>query len=585
MPATLWWKGALWIGTSAGLLRYYDGAAAWVPETHGGELRDIRTMAAHGQDELWLGMAGNGLACLKGHMIQRFTKADGLSSDFIECLHFDREGSLWIGTFGGGLDRMKNGHFAVINRNKGLQNNIVGDIESDDHGFLWMSSYNGIMRASEADLNRCADGGLKQVGCLSYGINDGLPTLQCSEGLLPAGCKTADGRLWFATAKGLVAVNPKATRINPRPPPVLIEGMSLDGKPFADGAVGGHWRIPPGRHWYEFQYTGLSFVVPEKVSFKCRLAGFDSDWVDMGAKRTANYNYIPPGQYSFQVIAGNNDGVWNEVGASLEFEVLPHFWQTGWFRFLTLATLVVVSGGMVWFETRRRMRSKLERAERQRDIEHERSRIARDIHDDLGAQLTRITMMSESARSGPGDAARMAQVLQHIFDTAHQLTRSMDEIVWAVNPRHDTLESLGGYFEKFAYDCLAPAGIRCRLDLPVQYPEWRLTSEVRHNLFLAAKEALHNVVKHAAATEVQIRLSTNPKSFTLEIEDNGCGFAAGQDRCQPGFSQGRLASGYGLENMARRLGAIDGSCDWTSAPGKGTRVVFTVPAKCGAWVS
>ena len=643
--------GDLWIGTPSGALHYQNGKTeafneiaglrravvssgaasedrspktrdTLMPEataTQAGKpFGDVRTIAQDKMGALWFGTAGGGLVRLQNGDFHRFNKSDGLSSDFIECLHFADVGTLWIGTFGGGLDRFENGKFSVINREQGLPNGVIGHIESDGRGFLWMSSYAGVLRASEKDLNRCADGEIAEVPFLNYGINDGLPTLECSEGSQSAGGKTADGRLWFPTAKGLVAVDPADVRINPLPPPVHIEEMRVDGKKFTDGnatglrqdearepmaadgygpAKAGPLKVPPGRHRIEFEYAGLSFVAPEKVRFKCRLNNFETDWADAGAKRVATYNYIPPGNYSFQVIACNNDGVWNETGASLKFEVLPYFWQTTWFRVLGGLATVLAAGGAVWFDTRRRMRRRLERAERQRDIERERSRIARDIHDDLGAQLTRITMMSESARGELANPERAAAGLEKIYDTARELTRSMDEIVWAVSPRHDTLESLAAYLEKFAQDWLAAAGIRCRLDLPLQFPEWRLTSEVRHNLFLACKEALHNVVKHSAATEVQIRLAVRQTSFELEIEDNGRGFSPAAKRrnlpdgsgsprgvmpltrssARPAIPHGAsLSSGNGLENMARRLSGIGGTFDLRSVPGTGTKIIFTV---------
>ena len=228
-------------------------------------------------------------------------------------------------------------------------------------------------------------------------------------------------------------------------------------------------QIPPGNHRFEFQYTGLSFVDPDKVRFKYRLNGFETEWISAGDKRTANYNYIPPGRYSFQTIACNNDGVWNETGASIALRVQPYFWQTLWFRILAWIMIVVASGGLVWFETRRRMRRKLERLEQQRAVEHERARIAHDIHDDLGAHLTRISMLSESARGELNNPERATAGLNQIYDTARDMTRAMDEIVWAVSPRHDTLESLASYSEKFAQDLLAAAGIRCRLDMPMEF--------------------------------------------------------------------------------------------------------------------
>ncbi len=585
MPALLRARdGTLWIGTTEGLLRYQAGQTTWFKGSHGQALFDVRTIAEDNQGAVWFGMAGDGLACLDGTGIRQFRKADGLSSDFIECLHFDKEGALWIGTFGGGICRFKQGRFAVINRQQGLPNSVIGDIEEDGLGFFWMSSHEGIFRASAAELNRCADGETNEVRWLTYGINDGLPTIECSEGLQPAGCRTADGRLWFSTSKGLVAVEPQNVKKNPLPPPVVIEAVRVDDQPVTASLNASPLKIPAGRHRVEFQYTGLSFAAPEKVRFKYRLAGLDSEWLDAGTKRTVNYNYIPPGSYTFRVIACNNDDIWNNQGASVSFEVLPYFWQTLWFRLLALALTIVASGSFVWFVVRRRMRSKLERLEQQRAVEHERARIAHDIHDDLGVHLTRITMLSESASGDLDDPVKAAAGLSQIYDTSRELTRSMDEIVWAVNPRHDTMESLASYLEKFAQDLLATAGIRCRLHMPPQFPEWRLTSEVRHNLFLAFKEALHNVIKHAAASEVHIRVTPGTKSFELAVEDNGCGFVRGT-KGKASADQDRFASGNGLENMTRRLVEIQGSCDIWSAPGQGTKVLFTVPLKTAlAWV-
>ena len=578
MPALLASLKDLWIGTTEGLLHYQDGSATWFTNVSGKFSGDVRAIAEDDQSDIWVGTAGNGLACLKNNTVQQFKQADGLSSDFIECLHFDDDGTLWIGTFGGGLNRFKNGHFSVITSKQGLPNNVICDIEADGRGFFWMSSYGGIIRISQAELNECADGKLSSINCLTYGINDGLPTLECSEGLQPAGCQTADGRLWFPTAKGLVSVDPANVTMNPLPPPVVLEQMRVDDQPCAgqlspDEPI----KISPGRHRFDFFYTGLSFVAPEKVQFKCRLSGIDNDWVDAGTKRLASYNYIPPGNYSFEVIACNNDGVWSPAGASVAFRVLPYFWQTLWFRFVVAAALIAVSGGLVWFVMRRRMQRKLERLEWQRAVEHERARIAHDIHDDLGAHLTRISMLSETARGELDNPERAAAGLNQIYNTAHELTRAMDEIVWAVNPRHDSMEGLVSYLEKFAQDLLAAAGIRCRLDMPLEFPSWRLTADVRHNLFLAFKEALHNVVKHSAASETSIRLATSVGSFELMVEDNGRGFTPGAAQESSPDDSARLSTGNGLENMARRMGEIHGRCQIQSAPGQGTKVTFIVP--------
>lgn len=576
VPALLFVGDALWIGTPEGALCYQNGKLKRFNEIAGQPFGDVRAMAQDKSGALWFGTAGDGLVCRQDGNFRRFKKNNGLSSNFIECLHFADDGTLWIGTFGDGLDRFKDGKFSVINRNQGLPNGIIGHIETDGRGFLWMSSYAGILRASEKDLDRCAEGKLTEVSFLTYGVNDGLPTIECSEGLQSAGGKTADGRLWFPTAKGLVVVDPAGARINPLPPPVRIEEMLVDEKKFADGDARGPLKVPPGRHRIEFEYTGLSFIAPEKVRFKCRLNNFETEWTDAGTKRVATYIYIPPGNYSFQVTACNNDGVWNESGATLKFQVLPYFWQTTWFHVLGGLATVLVAGGVVWADARRRMRRRLEKLERERAMERERARIAQDIHDDLGASLTHIAMLSGSALGDLAVPEPVAKNLNRIFDRARELTRAMDEIVWAVNPRHDTLDSLANYLNRFAHDYLSAAEIRCRLDLPLQLPALPVTAETRHNLFLAFKEALHNAVKHGAATEVRVELKLEMERLMLRVADNGRGFD--MSAMADGHTlTGRIAHGNGLANMRRRLAEINGMCEIRSEAGRGTTVTFSLP--------
>ncbi|HET7624663.1 MAG TPA: two-component regulator propeller domain-containing protein, partial [Verrucomicrobiae bacterium] len=584
-------NGDSWIGTGSGLMHYKNARATWYGLSNGLAFPDVRTIARDKDGTIWFGMLGGGLGKLKNGKLKQFRKADGLSSDFVQCLRFDEEGVLWIGTFGGGLDRLKDGRFSVISVSNGIPNDIICDIEDDGRGNFWFSSHAGIFRVSKEDLRLCADGRTNSVQCLTLGKGDGLPTLECSGGSQPAGCRTEDGRLWFPTSKGLVVVDPDNVKINHLPPPVVIEQFLVDGKNWEDGT----WKleegtngqrpssilgsdsslqIPPGHNRFEFRYAALSFVAPQKVQFKYRLEGLETDWVDAGAKRSVPYNFLPPGRYVFHVIACNNDGIWNETGASFAFTVMPHFWQTWWFRVLAALFLMGIVSGSVWSLARRRLRLRVEKLERQRAVERERARIAKDIHDDLGASLTRIVLLSQSALldSPPHTAIH----LDRIYSTARDLTRAMDEIVWAVNPQHDTLDSLATYLGKLTQDYLGAAGIRCRLDVPMHLPAWPLTAEVRHNLFLAVKEALHNVVKHSGATEVGITLAIQPDGFVLTVSDNGKGFDVNATREITPEQERFARRGNGLANMRQRLGEIGGECRIKSFPGEGTTVSFSV---------
>jgi signal transduction histidine kinase/ligand-binding sensor domain-containing protein len=579
MPALLPVPGSgLWIGTEAGLLRYDGRTGAWVGRKPESVRMDVRAIVEDSQGAVWFGMLGGGLARFRNGELQHFGKADGLSSDFVQCLHFDAQGALWIGTFGGGLTRLKNGQFTAITVRQGLPDNIIACIMDDGSGSYWMGSHSGIIRAAKQELDLCADGKTNFVRCASFGRSDGLPTLKCSTGFQPAGCKTPDGRLWFPTGKGLVAVDPKDIHVNRHPPPVVIEEMRVDGRAFATGAtINEPLRIAPGQHRIEIDYTALSFVAPEKVRFRYQLAGLETRWEEAGTRRSADFTYLPPGNYLFRVIACNNDGLWNTTGAEFAFQLLPHFWQTSWFLVLSAAVIMAGAGAGVHLDARRRLRRRLELLERQRAVERERARIARDIHDDLGATLTRISLLSDAIPTDLVSPPQAGEALGRIFAASRQLMQALDEIVWAVNPKFDTLESLASYLGNFAQDMLKTAAIRCRLDMPVCLPLLPLTTEVRHNVFLAFKEALNNVLKHAAATEVTVSLALEAGALVLSVEDNGKGFTPPAAAASPPSATARPFGGCGLTNMRQRLADIGGRCEIQSVPGGGAKVRFTLP--------
>lgn len=571
-------NGVSWIGTGAGLLRYENRQATLFGRNEGLSVPDVRAIAEDDAGGIWFGMMGGGLGYLRDGKIQQFHTTNGLANEYVQCLRWEA-GALWIGTYGGGINRLRQGRFASISTAEGLPNNVLGAIEDDGLGNLWFSSRGGIFRISKDELNRCADGKIKTVRCLTYGKGDGMPTLECSGGFQPASARTADGRFWFPTSKGLVVIDPNDAKANQLPPPVVIENVRVENRSIGRSAgSNAPVLVPAGQQRFEFRYTALTFIAPEKIQFRYRLEGLEPEWVEAGAKRVVNYSYVAPGDYTFRVIACNSDGVWNETGASFAFTVQPHIWQRWWFRVFEILAAATLLVGIVLLISRRRLKLKLERYERQHAIERERSRIAQDIHDNLGASLTRISLLSQSAYSELDNPPQAATQLDRIYSTSRELTRAMDEIVWAVNPQHDTLDSLASYLGKFAQDFVGPLHIRCRLDVPVQLPSWPVTAEVRHNLFLAFKEALHNVVKHAAATEIYISLSTSDNVFTLTLRDNGKGFVPEtvlKNRATRPDAD-RFAGGNGLLNMQQRLEKLAGRFEIESEPGKGTTIQFVV---------
>jgi signal transduction histidine kinase len=569
--------GTTWIGTSSGLIRYQDGRVKSYGEKEGLKLPDVRAIAEAPDGTIWFGMLGGGLGKLHHGVLSQFQKSSGLASDYVQCLKLAPDGTLWIGTYGSGLIRLKNGKFSRISTAEGLPNNFICAVQDDERGDFWISSHNGIFRVAEKLLNDCADGQTNRVTCLSLGIGDGLPSVECSGGLQPAACKLADGRICFPTSKGLVMLDVGDREINELPPPVVIEDILASDRLLADNpGTDARLKIQPGQHRFEFHFTGLSFVTPEKMCFQYQLVPWDGDWVNAAkGKRVAEYSYIPPGSYTFRVRACNSDGVWNQEGASVALVVLPHFWQTWWFYSLETLAAAGMVASVVWYVSRRRMHRKLEAAQRQQAIERERTRIAKDIHDHLGANLTRISLLSQSAHGELENPAQAATQLDRIYETSRELTRAMDEIVWAVNPQHDTLDSLASYLGNFAQDYLGSIGLRCRLEVPLQLPHWPITAEMRHNVFLAFKEALHNIVKHSGATEVTVVLVTDEHGFQLAARDNGRGFDSAAVATRP-------RRGNGLKNMQHRLEKLGGRCEIHTAPGAGTEIAFLISLSLSA---
>jgi ligand-binding sensor domain-containing protein/signal transduction histidine kinase len=560
--------GRLWTGTKSGLSWWLPGGRRTFGPRDGMTVSAVRALAAAKDGSVWCGNDEGTLYRCEPGALAAFRPADALAGQPIWSLLADQEGALWAGTFQGGLLRFKDGNFKRVTTEQGLPSDVICELLEDGQHQLWLGTHQGICRIEKLALNDCLDGRTKRVDCVTYGRLDGLPTLECGGNYQPACWRAGDGRLWFATVKGMVSVKPEALKVNPVVPPVVIEEFRVDGERLP--LQGGSLVVPPGGTQFEFRFTALSFVASDKVRFRYKLEGLDHDWVEADTRRVAQYSHLPARDYRFHVLACNSDGQWNPVGSAVAFTVQPYFYQTWWF--LSLVSVGIIGGvaGIVRSATTRKYRRALALLEQQHAVERDRARIAKDIHDDLGAGLTQITLLSELARREPVEQA--STILDRISDSARRMTRAMDEIVWAVDPQHDTLDGLMDYISAYTEDFLRTAEIRCRMDLPAELPPGRVEAESRYHLFLALKEALNNVVKHARATEVWLRLRLEPNQLTLIVEDNGQGLpASGVEG-----NSARLASGHGLGNLEQRLTDIGGRCAVSSTPGQGTRVEMSV---------
>lgn len=564
----------LWLGQRAlnQLLHLTNGVpAAPVTLPNTAPSMDVVAFAEDAAGNLWIGTDGSGIFRWRDGQCRRYNRTDGLPNNNIRSLFADTDGALWIGTMDGGLCRLKENKIVTCTTKDGLIDNVINHITDDGRGHFWFSSFGGIFRADKAVLNEFADGKRKRIQCIAYGKSDGVTTLECQGGFQPAGARTSDGRLWFPTIKGLVSIDPASVTTRSYTPTVVIEELLVNNQPFvedgSDGADGTNriLEIPAGQHRIDFHYTGFDFAAPERVRFRTKLEGIDPDWIEAGEQRQVSYSTLPPGKYQFRVTAYNQAGLWNESGATLMFRVLPQFWQTWWFTTGTTALGAVGLTALIFHTARRRYKHRLARLEMQLSVERERARIARDIHDGVGANLTEIAWLAEVAEHDAAKPDEVRTQVRKISGTARETVQLFDEIVWAVLPQNDTLTGLIEYLGRRVDEWFENSSVRCWFTAPRELPDCVVPAEVRHGVFLACKEALHNVNKHAQATEVRVQVTAIDSTLRISITDNG-----------RGFDTRATARGNGLRNLRKRFEELGGSFELNSQPGHGTQIQMVI---------
>lgn len=525
---------------------------------------EITSLVEAAHQTLWGGTNKGRLLHLSGAGVEDRTPP-GLASQSLRTLLCDPDGSLWMGTDGSGICRWKNGRLSVIGPAQGLRHEVVSQMVLDDRGRLWAAGDRGIFLLDMEELNAVADGVKPTVRCLAFGTDDGIPSMQANSGYHPNTLTDKDGRIWFASRSGVVIANPSVSGGNTAPPPVGIEEISANGAlawantPLAETVL----RTGPNIQSLKFQLSAKSFTAPDNVLLQHRLSGVDADWVGTPRDRIAVYPKLGPGNYTFEARAMNNDGVWSRKNAVMTVVVLPALWERTWFQVmagvLAAGMLALVANTIsTW-----RIRRQNELLRHEVGLREERVRIARDMHDQVGASLTELCMLSDLAQEDRNNPAHLSRLAR----TARKAVADMDEIVWAVNPEHDDLASLLDYIAQQALDQTGPAGLRCRLDIPEASPNRPLTADFRHHTLLIVREAVNNAIKHAQATEIRIQANLGGRSLSLAITDDGRGL------------QGEPSSpvGNGLKNMSSRAADLSGTFKITHAAGTGTTVQVELP--------
>ena len=521
----------------------------------------VTAIAEDGKGIVWIGTSVGELHRYEAGKFSKFDGPEGLPKYPISALLPTEDGALWVGTLGGGLGRFQEGKARFLGAALGLIDDVITQLIKDKQGWLWIGSSRGIARTRGAELLAVLEGQKTKPVTIRFGRADGLVNIQCVAEHQPSVWKTKSGELQFATSKGVVAFDPEAIPVNIHPPPLVLESVLVDGLPVVNQK---QIKLLHDYKKIEFRYTATSFVAPENVMFRRRLAGFDEDWVEDGNMRSATYPRLRPGHYTFLFTACNNDGVWNTEPFRMTFEVIPAFWQTASFRVGAVILFAGLVGGAARYVTRRKMRRKLARLEQAHALERERTRISRDLHDDLGARLTQMAFLTDLAAVEDGQSKEIRNQLRDVSQQARSAVQSLDETVWMVNPQKDTLPHLIAYLATYAEQFFQPTAINCRQEICRNPPVSALPGNLRRDIFFLVKEALNNVLKHSEAKEVWIRIAVRGPVMRIVIQDDGRGFLLSETKSHR----------HGLENLRQRAAAAGIGLRLRSAQGQGTRLTL-----------
>jgi signal transduction histidine kinase/ligand-binding sensor domain-containing protein len=567
--------GTIWAGTRQGQLWLLE-KGRWRRNEQFAPTSPVTCLLAEDQGSVYVGTDGAGLYLVDSAIRAHFDKRSGLTDDSILALCPAESGTLWVGTGDGGLSAISNRVCVVVLNSARSPLRSVQGILKDEFDRLWLHQNASVVRLTGAGLGQH---GLDLPENYLLQIHETDTTFPGESKLqtLPQLREHSAGRLWFGCPEGIVVVEPRNLSTNRPTADLFLEEVLVDGVvapvrlPFTAGS-GQENTIPelqigPGPHRLDIRFTSPRFGEPENARFRYRLEGLDSDWIEAGTTRLAQYSYVPAGNYRFTVELHGPENTSRQ--ACLKVGVAPAFWQRPWVVGFGAVAVLALSGGLVRFLEHRRMKGRLSRLEEQNLLESERIRIAQDLHDEMGAKLCRISFLSEHAnRLGPNSDQLKDQVATIAHDS-RELLLSLDEIVWAVNPHNDTLEHVGSYIGQYAQEYLQGTGIECVLDIPNHLPHRAVSSQIRHHLFLTVHEALTNVLKHSGATQVKIAIACAGGELQIRVEDNGQGFDPPETL---GNGTDSESSGNGLRNMRRRIEAIGGRCEILTQPHQGTSI-------------
>ncbi len=572
--------GDLWISTNEtgedGMVRWIRSEEKFQKFTKNEGFPNDRGASSFAEDSygnIWFGFYNGSIARYTNGWFTSFTVNDGLPAGFITSLYIDQKKRLWIASSLGGLARVDDTNASKLNFvhytvENGLSSNNIRSITEDLQGRIYVGTARSIDRITSDT------GQVKH-----YTINNGLPA-----DFVGSAFRDKSGALWFGTNDGLARLIPEQDR-TPIVSPIWLSGLRIAGEAQSLAQLGSttvsNLELLHTQNNLQIDFFGLDFSPTTSLRYQYMLEGADNDWSTFTQQRTVTYPNLSSGTYRFLVRAINSAGIPSDEPAIISFRILPPVWKRWWFIALCLFFVGLI--GFIFIRSRLQTIKALQQAreERLRELERVRTRIATDLHDDIGSSLTQIAVLSEVVRQSTGNngSSRVAEPLQRISTVSNELVETMSDIVWAINPHKDHLSDLAQRMRRFASDVFAAKQIAFHFQTPELKTETHLGANIRREVFLIFKESINNIIKHSNCSEVNVDFKTEGGFLTLSLQDNGQGFEVVSSNGN-GFSHngnGNSKGGNGLSSMTRRAKELGGEYRIESKLTKGTTVTLHVP--------
>lgn len=555
-------QGNLWLGFSGALYKLKGNA--WQRVTvEGAQGRKQPTAIAFDADNtMWLGYVDGSVVRSRDNATAVYSARDGLNIGNVEIIVAQGR-SVWLGG-DTGIARWRHGHFQSISMSRLHVLSAVSGMTETAKGDLWLNTSVGVVRLDASEADRAFDDQHYRPSYRLYGNDDGVPGAGGRQPFSSTITTDEDGNLWFQTNLGVCWIDPSSVQVNAVAPQTVVESVLAEGQQFP---IDGNMVLPPHTSTISFQYAAASFRAPQNIQFHYRLSGVDANWQDGGTQRQAIYANLKPGDYEFQVAAGNSDGVWSEHPATLAFSIKPMFYQTSGFRLcLAIATVIFIMAFGI-FQYRRMMHTLHDHLE----VRHaERERIARELHDTLlqGVQGLTLCIQAFADRIPKEDPFR-ARVDQAL-DRAYDLMVEGRDRVRDLRSRDHSTKDLAGAFTSLGEELKEEWPTKFQLNVSGNQQD--IYPIVREEIFFVVREAMLNAFQHSKATEISVDIAYEPRQIRICVHDNGVGIDPAV------LEAGQRLGHWGLVGMRERAIAIGGQLAIDSRAAVGTDVEVTVPS-------